>query len=78
MSAILRATTNVAPKILGAKTFVTRTVPRLGGDGVHRVFEGETFKALPMGLAVGGTVVGGISIVVGAILHQNYKHGFLK
>ena len=79
MNAVLRASTHVVPKIQGAKTFVTRTIPRLGDGGhVHHVFEGKTFNAVPIGIAVGFTVFGGIGIIVGAATHQNIKHGFIK
>ncbi|CBJ31117.1 expressed unknown protein [Ectocarpus siliculosus] len=63
------------------RTIVSRSMPRAGGghdDHPHLVFETakEPFTKFSAGLIVGGGVFAGIGIVVGAITHQNYKHGF--
>ncbi|CAM9934034.1 unnamed protein product [Scytosiphon promiscuus] len=81
MSAPMLRTVSRAVQAPQMRTIVTRSMPRAGGghdDHPHLVFETAKapFTKFSAGLIVGGGVFGAIGIVVGAITHQQYKHGF--
>ncbi|CAM9168688.1 unnamed protein product [Heterosigma akashiwo] len=62
------------------RTFVKKTMPRLGGDGdhhVHHVFSPPFNKGSTAVLVFGGLIFG-VSAVWGSFVHQNKKHGFSK
>ena len=63
-----------------SRTFVTRTAPKRGGDGVHYVFntKEKRFSAATSIAVIGGGCLFGVGAIVGAMKFQNKKHGFSK